>query len=71
MKYSFDLKLIAALTVEAPDAITATRIIRDLLNCADTNFGAFLDGSPALGEVSIDTDAPDCVRIHAIDGEDC
>ncbi|MNK37346.1 hypothetical protein D3C87_559120 [compost metagenome] len=56
-RFTFDCKLIAAISVKAETVADARRILAAVLECADTNFGAFPDGSPVLGEVSL-TDGP-------------
>lgn len=53
-KFTFDCELTAAITVEADDAATAKKMLIDALDCADTNFGAYPNGDPILGEVSLD-----------------
>lgn len=66
--YTFDMLLAASITVEAdsPDAARAALVAK--LDAADTNFGAFDDGTPILGEVSLaDDHAP---TLAMIDGED-
>ena len=67
-RFTFDMLLAASIPVEAdsPDAARAALVAK--LECADTNFGAFDDGTPILGEVSLaDDDAP---TLAMIDGED-
>jgi hypothetical protein len=55
--YTFDVKLLATVRVVAADEPTARAQLRDALDCADANFGAWPDGSPILAEASIDGDA--------------
>ena len=57
-RFTFDLTLSAALTVDAPDDIMARKMIVECLECADTNFGAWPNGDPILGEVSVDQSMP-------------
>lgn len=65
--YTFDMLLAASITVEAdsPDAARAALVAK--LDAADTNFGAFDDGVPILGEVSLAYAEP---MLAMIDGED-
>jgi hypothetical protein len=51
--YGFDLELACSLHVQATSHEHALRILRDKLDCADTNFGAWDNGDPILGEVSV------------------
>ena len=64
-EYAFDVKLVAAFRVTAPDEATARAILRDCLDCADSNFGAWPDGSPILAEATMDAEAD----LYEIDGE--
>lgn len=52
-EYAFDLELIVALRVKATSHEQALRTLRDTLDCADSHFGAWPDGSPVLGEASL------------------
>lgn len=51
--YGFDLELKCSLHVKAPSHEAALRILRDKLDCADSNLGAWDDGTPILAEVSL------------------
>lgn len=65
-EYAFDCVLTVALRVTANSEAEARAILNDKLDCADSNFGAWPDGSPILGEASISDDsAPD---LYEIDG---
>jgi len=65
--FTFDCELVAAIQVKAETVADARRILAGVLECADTNFGAFPDGSPVLGEVSL-AEGPLCeVLSHAED----
>lgn len=50
--YLFDVKLNAALRVKANSRAEAVTKLRDMLDCAEANFGA-IDGDPLTGEVSL------------------
>lgn len=65
VEYTFDVKLFTTLRVKAESEAEARAILRRVMHCADANFGAWDDGSPILGEASMDGD-PDLVEI---DGE--
>jgi hypothetical protein len=52
--YTFDLKLFASISVKANNVIEAREQLEGKLDCASVNFGAFDDGSPILGEASLD-----------------
>ena len=54
MKFTFDAKLFAAFTIEAPDRATAEKWLREALDCADINAGALPNGDPIIGEASLD-----------------
>ena len=64
-EYVFDVKLFTTLRVKADSEAKARADLRRMLNCADANFGAWDEGDPILGEVSMDGE-PDLVEI---DGE--
>lgn len=67
-KFTFDMNLTAAITVDAPDAETAKKWLLETLDCADTNFGAYPNGEPILGEVSLN--GAENIALAMIDGED-
>lgn len=50
--YLFDVECVAAIRVDATSLLKARNMVAEALQCADTNFGAFPDGSPILGELS-------------------
>lgn len=56
--FTFDMTLSATITVDAPDEATAREWINEAIECADTNFGAWPDGSPILGECSLTANMP-------------
>jgi len=53
-EYVFDVKLFTAVRVKAGSEVEARRMLRDALECADGNLGAWPDGSPILCELSMD-----------------
>jgi len=57
-KYAFDLKLDVSLRVEAKSYAEAVKILREKLNCAEANFGAWDNGDPIEGEASLNYDPP-------------
>jgi hypothetical protein len=65
-EYAFDVKLFAAIRVKAHSAAEARATLRDNLDCADCNGGAWPDGSPILFEATVDDDEP---YLYEIDGE--
>lgn len=52
-EYAFDLDLVCALRVNAPSHEAALLMLRDKLECADSNLGAWEDGNPILSEISL------------------
>ncbi|MER9768929.1 hypothetical protein NKJ09_23025 [Mesorhizobium sp. M0189] len=46
--FTFDMKLMASITVQAETADQARQWLVDALECADTNFGAYPGGYPIL-----------------------
>lgn len=65
--FTFDVPLTATITVKAPDESTARRWLLDAVDCADTNFGAYPNGAPIVGEASIVKSAG--LMLAMIDGE--
>lgn len=68
LEYAFDVQLIAAIRVKAASREQAETMLRELLDCAETNFGAWPDGSPAIGETSIPAHVGP--YLFEVDGED-
>lgn len=58
-KFSFDLTLQAAVTVEAHSELEARLMITEHFQCADCNGGLWPSGEPVLFEASIDGE-PEC-----------
>ena len=65
-EYAFDVKLFAAIRVRAESEAEARAMIRDHIDGADANLGAWPDGTPILCEVSADGEAD----LYEVDGED-
>lgn len=65
-EYAFDITLTASIRVNAPDEEQARRLLRGRLDCADTNFGAWPDGTPITAETSLLT----IDYLYEIDGEE-
>ena len=70
-QFTFDIPLLASVTVAADDPETARQMLQTALDCADTNFGAFPNGDPILGEVSLAEDIDIYRHLGMIDGVDC
>jgi len=67
--YGFDLKLDIALHIKAESYEDAKRILKEKLNCASANLGAFDNGDPILAEATLnDVITPD--MLFEVDGED-
>lgn len=64
-EYLFDVKLFAAVRVTAENAEEARAMIRDQLECADTNFGTWDNGDPICAEASLDGE----LDLVEVDGE--
>lgn len=65
-EYAFDVKLFATIRVTAPSEFDARAMVRQHLDAADCNGGAWPNGDPILFEASIDDDELPCIEI---DGE--
>ena len=65
-EYLFDVKMFAAIRVKAGNEKEARELVRECLECADANFGAWPNGDPILGEASVDDDEMPLIEI---DGE--
>ncbi len=82
-EYAFDLRLKAAIRVKAASLADAIKALQAELDCAEANFGAWPDGSPIIGEVSLaaiptgddlfeidgDSDVCVCPDCAAVEGE--
>jgi hypothetical protein len=53
-EYAFDVTLIGAIRVEAGSRKEAEAMVRDSLDCASVNAGAWPNGDPILFEASVD-----------------
>lgn len=69
--FTFDIPLLASITVAAADPETARKMLETALDCADTNFGAYPDGSPIIGEVSLADNLSLHEHLAMVDGVDC
>lgn len=65
-EYAFDLKLVACIRVKAKTEAEALALLREHVDAADCNFGAWPNGDPILGEASLDDVN---ATAHEIDGE--
>ena len=62
-EYLFDIKLLAAIRVNAISEREARAMIFQALDCATVNAGAWVDGRPILFEASLDGDL-DLIEIN-------
>lgn len=60
--FLFDVKLFASIRVPAETEEEARRLLKTHVECADTNFGAWPNGDPILGEASVDDDWPELIE---------
>lgn len=65
-EFSFNLTLAGTIRLEAANSVEALAILRKKLSCADSNLGAWPDGSPILTELSL-SGAP---SLCEIDGQE-
>jgi hypothetical protein len=70
-QFTFDLPLLASVTISADNPEAARQMLQSALDCADTNFGAFPNGDPILGECSLMEDIDLYRHLGMIDGIDC
>ena len=64
-EYAFDVKLFATIRVKADSEEQARAMLREHLDTADANFGAWPDGTPILAEASMEGTAD----LIEVDGE--
>lgn len=77
IEYAFDLKLTASIRVKATSFEEAVKMLKEEFDCADANFGAWPNGDPITGEVSLSEEPtkamlyePEvCPGCEAIEGE--
>jgi hypothetical protein len=69
-RYTFDIPLIASISVSADNPEAARQMLQTALDCADTNFGALPNGDPILGECSLMEDIDIYRHLGMIDGVD-
>jgi hypothetical protein len=67
-EYLFDVKLFASIRVRAESEDQARRMMREHIDAADANLGAWPNGDPILCEVSLDE--PDNDALIEVDGEE-
>lgn len=67
-EYLFDVKLFAAIRVNATSEAEARQMMKDSIDCATANLGAWPNGDPIVCEVSLDE--PENDELVEIDGED-
>ncbi len=65
IEYAFDVVLFAAIRVKACSEADARKQLREALDAADSNFGAWRDGSPITGEASMDGEP----TLYEVNGE--
>ena len=63
-EYAFDVKLFATIRVKATSEAEARTLLRKQVDAADTNFGAWPNGDPIIGEASVDDDHPELIEIN-------
>lgn len=64
-EYAFDITLAGAVRVKAETLAQAQATLREVLDCADANLGAWPNGDPILAEVSLQGSP----YLYEIDGE--
>jgi|GEM_PF-2942454 len=52
-EFMFDMTLSTSIRVTATSEAEARSMLKEALDCADTNFGAWPNGDPILGEASM------------------
>ncbi len=63
-EYAFDVKLFATIRVKATSEAEARTLLRKHVDAADTNFGAWPNGDPIIGEASLDDNHPELIEIN-------
>jgi hypothetical protein len=63
-EYAFDVKFFAAIRVKAATEKEARRMVREHIDAATCNAGAWPDGSPILFEASVDGE----LDLYEVDG---
>jgi hypothetical protein len=66
-EYAFDVKLFAAIRVKATSEAEARQMLKDHIDAADANLGAWPNGDPITCEVSLDD--PENDELIEVDGE--
>lgn len=67
-EFAFDIVLVGAVRVKALTEEGARGHLQACLDCADSNLGAWPDGSPILAELSLDLESRR-PHLYEIDGE--
>lgn len=62
-EYVFGVWLFSTIRVNADSEEQAHRLLREHINCADANFGAWPNGDPILAEASVADDHPELIEI--------
>lgn len=65
--YLFDVKMFAAISIEAASEAEARQMLKDAIDGKSANFGAWPNGDPIICEVSLDE--PENDDLIEIDGE--
>lgn len=65
-EFAFDIVLNGALRVNAPTEVEARKTLAAVLDCADSNLGAWPDGNPILAELSL-TGNPSLYEIDGVE----
>lgn len=64
-EYAFDITLFAAIRVRADSLEEAEELVRESLDCASVNAGAWPNGEPILFEASVAGE----LDLYEVDGE--
>ncbi len=67
-EYAFDLTLRVAIRVPAENSGQAVERLKEVFDCADSNFGAWPNGDPVTGEASLAEDVT-TQNLFEIDGD--
>ncbi len=67
-RFTFDITLSTTVTVDADDDLMARKMIVAELDCSSANLGAWPNGDPILGEVSVDQSMP--IVLAFVDGHE-
>lgn len=70
-EYAFDVKLFATIRVKTFSEAFARALVREHVQCADANFGAWPNGDPITAEASVDDDEIALIEVDGEWTEDC